>query len=55
MNKNRNTNNIYIILNTNKAQFIVDKLSICTAVGYEINLNLDFIFCIFIIILILIT
>ena len=41
MNKNRNTNNIEIILNTNKAQFILDELSICSAVGNEININLS--------------
>ena len=42
MNKNKNTKNIEIILHTNKASFILDKLSICSAVGYEININLKF-------------
>ena len=42
MNKSRNTNKIEIILNANKAQFILDKLSICSAVGHEININLSF-------------
>ena len=32
MNKNINTSNIEIILNTNKALFILGKLSICSAV-----------------------
>ena len=40
---NKNTNNIEI---TNKALFILDKLSICSAVGYEINSNLSFHFVI---------
>ena len=55
MNKNRITNNIEIVSNTNKAELILDKLSICSAVGYEINVNLSFHFCTFIISLILIT
>ena len=40
MNKNRN-NKIDIILNPNKTIYFYE-LSICSAVGYEININLDF-------------
>ena len=42
MNKNRNASNTEIILNTNKVKFNLDKLIICSAVGYEINANLSF-------------
>ena len=41
MNKDRNTSNMQIILNTNNEKFILDKLSICSAAGYEININLS--------------
>ena len=39
MNQDRNTSIMQIILNTNNENFILDKLSICSAVEYEININ----------------
>ena len=39
------TNKIDIILNTNKAEFILYECCFCSAVRYEININLSFYLC----------
>ena len=36
------TNNIEIVLNANKSKLILDKLSICSAVGSVMDVNLSF-------------